>query len=117
MGLGGRIGHGRQYWSWIAIDDLLGAIRHALVTDTLRGAVNAVTPNPSTNRYFTKALGRALKRPAVLPLPAVAARLMLGEMAEELLLSSARVHPGKLLLSGFTFHYPELDVALRHLLS
>ncbi len=117
MGMGGRVGNGRQYWSWIAMEDLIGAMRHVLVTDTLRGAVNAVTPNPATNKHFTKALGRALKRPTLFPLPAFAARLMLGEMAEELLLSSARVHPGKLLMNGFTFRYPELDTALQHLLS
>ena len=99
------------------MDDLLGAIRHTLVTDTLRGAVNAVAPNPMLNRKFTRALGRALRRPTIFPLPAFAARLMLGEMAEELLFSSARVHPGKLLMNGFVFRYPEVDAALQHLLS
>ena len=99
------------------MEDLLGAIRHALVTDALRGAVNVAAPNPLTNRKFTRALGRALVRPTLFPLPAFAARLMLGEMADELLLSSARVHPSKLLMNGFTFRYPEVDAALRQVLS
>ena len=116
MGLGGHLGRGRQYWSWVAMDDVLGAVRYALVTDALRGAVNVAAPNPLLNRKFTRALGRALHRPTLFPLPAFAARLMLGEMAEELLLSSARVHPGKLLMSGFAFHYPDVEAALRHVL-
>jgi uncharacterized protein (TIGR01777 family) len=116
MGLGGEIGSGKQYISWIAIDDLVSIIVHALTTDSLRGAVNAVSPHPVTNREFTKTLGRVLGRPTVFPMPAFAARLAFGEMADELLLASARVEPAKVLASGYTFRYPELEGALRHVL-
>jgi NAD dependent epimerase/dehydratase family enzyme len=102
--------------SWIALDDLIGVILHALTLETLRGPVNAVTPTPVTNREFTQTLGRVLSRPTILPLPAFAARLAFGEMAEELLLASTRVEPTRLLASGYRFRYPELDAALRHLL-
>jgi uncharacterized protein (TIGR01777 family) len=116
LGIGGRIGNGRQYLSWIALDDLVRAISHAILTDFLRGPVNAVAPHPVTNREFTKALGRVLGRPAIFPLPAFAARMVLGEMADELLLASARVKPAQLLASGFEFQFPELEGALRHVL-
>ncbi len=116
MGAGGVIGTGRQYMSWIAIDDLVAAILHAIVQDSVRGPVNAVAPNPVTNREFTKTLGRVLSRPTIFPVPAFAARLAFGEMADELLLSSQRVTPAKLLASGFTFQFPDLAPALRHLL-
>lgn len=116
LGGGGRVGSGRQYWSWISIDDAAGAILHALMTDNLRGPVNAVAPNPVTNQEFTKTLGRVLGRPTVMPMPAFAARLALGEMADELLLASARVEPKKLLRSGYDFRQPTLEAALRHLL-
>jgi NAD dependent epimerase/dehydratase family enzyme len=102
--------------SWIALDDVVGAIHHALVTDGLRGPVNATTPQPVTNREFTKALGRVLGRPTLFPLPGFAARLALGEMADELLLASARVEPTQLLKTGYQFRFPELEGALRHLL-
>ena len=117
LGLGGVIGNGRQYWSWIAIDDLIGAIEHALVTPSLTRAVNLTAPTPATNREFTRELARALKRPAVFPLPAPVARLMLGHMADELLLASARVSPSRLLATGYIFRHPELPSALRDLLS
>ncbi len=116
LGLGGRVGSGRQFWSWITTADLVGAIRHVLVTGSLHGPVNAVAPNPVTNYEFTKALGRVLGRPTVAPLPAPAARLLLGRMADELLLASARVVPRKLEESGFTFRHPELESALRDVL-
>lgn len=116
MGIGGIIGSGKQYMSWIAIDDLIGAIVHAITTHLLHGPVNAVSPHPVTNSEFTKTLGRVLGRPTLLPLPGFAARLALGEMADELLLFSARVEPAKLLASGYRFQYPELEPALRHLL-
>ena len=116
LGLGGALGNGRQMMSWIAIDDLAGAIRHALTTDSLRGPVNAVSPNPVTNAQFTKAMGRVLRRPVFFPVPSFAVKLLFGEMGEELLLSSTRVEPINLLASGFTFRYPELDGALRFLL-
>ena len=93
MGAGGIIGSGRQFMSWISLDELLGVIQHVLVTDQLKGPVNAVSPNPVTNREFTKTLGRVLSRPTVFPLPAFAAKLAFGEMAEALLLSSQRVAP------------------------
>ena len=83
LGVGGIIGSGKQFWSWISIDDGAGAIHHALMTDSLRGPVNTVAPNPVTNREFTKTLGRVLRRPTVIPMPAIAARLALGEMAQE----------------------------------
>ncbi|NIP86553.1 MAG: TIGR01777 family protein [Planctomycetales bacterium] len=117
MGAGGRIGSGRQYWSWIAIDDLVGVIGHALQTTSLEGAVNAVAPQPVTNLEFTKTLGRVLGRPTIFPMPAFAARLALGEMANDLLLASARVVPAKLNGSGYTFRYPDLEGALRHVLA
>ncbi len=116
MGLGGKVGSGRQYMSWIAMDDLLGVIQHAISNDTIRGAINAVAPNPVTNLEFTKTLGKVLSRPTIFPLPAFAARLALGEMANDLLLASARVQPARLQSSGFVFRYPELEAALRHVL-
>lgn len=116
LGVGGILGSGRQYMSWIALDDAVGAICHALVTEELEGAVNAVAPDPVTNWEFTKTLGRVLRRPTLLPMPAFAARLAFGEMADELLLASARVFPGKLLKSGYRFRAPRIEGALRHLL-
>ena len=116
LGGGGRVGSGRQYWSWISIDDAAGAIHHAMMTDSLVGPVNAVAPNTVTNREFTKTLGRILRRPTIVPMPAFAARLALGEMADELLLASSRVEPKKLLQSGYNFRQPTLEGALRHLL-
>ena len=114
LGLGGVIGGGAQWMSWIALDDAIGALRHALATDALRGPVNAVAPTPVTNAEFTRTLGRVLGRPTFVPMPAFAARLALGEMADELLLSSQRVMPVRLQATGFTFRYPTLEVALRH---
>ena len=117
LGLGGVLGSGQQYMSWIAIDDAVGAMQHAIVTDTLQGPANAVAPRAVTNQEFTKTLGRVLRRPTAIPLPAFAARLMFGEMADELLLASARVQPTKLLASGYQFRYPELENALGHVLA
>jgi uncharacterized protein len=117
MGLGGVLGSGRQYMSWIALDDVVGVIQHAIVTDALQGPTNAAAPRAVTNQEFTKTLGKVLGRPTVMPLPAFAARLMFGEMADELLLASARIQPTKLLASGYRFRYPELEDALRHLLA
>jgi uncharacterized protein (TIGR01777 family) len=116
LGAGGILGSGKQYWSWITLDDVVGAIHHALITDTLQGPVNVVAPHAVTNREFTKTLGSVLARPTLFPVPAFAARLAFGEMADELLLASTRVEPKQLLATGYTFHYPELDGALRHLL-
>jgi uncharacterized protein (TIGR01777 family) len=111
-GLGGPLGSGRQYVSWITLDDLVDAIRHVLLTDSLDGPTNAAAPEPVTNRQFTRALGRTLGRPAWAPVPAFALRAMLGEMADELLLSSARVVPRRLLDSGFAFRSGSLEAAL-----
>ena len=116
LGAGGRVGSGRQFWSWISIDDAAGAIHHAVLTDSLSGPVNAVAPKPVTNREFTKTLGRVLVRPTIVPMPAFAARLALGEMADELLLASIRVEPNELIKSGYDFRQPTLESALRHLL-
>lgn len=112
LGLGGRLGHGRQWVSWITRDDLVAAIRFALQRSDLSGPVAAVSPNPVTNREFTAALGRALRRPTILPAPAFALRLVFGEMATALLLSSQRVQPRRLLATGFVFAQPTLDQAL-----
>ena len=116
LGLGSTIGDGRQYLSWVALDDVVGIIQHALVTDALKGAVNAVAPHPVTNHVFTRTLGRVLRRPTILPMPAFAARMLFGEMADALLLSSTRVDPARLGDSGYPFLYPELDGALQYLL-
>jgi uncharacterized protein len=116
LGLGGVLGSGRQYMSWIALDDVVAAIQHAIVTDPLQGSTNVVAPQPATNQEFTATLGKVLGRPTILPMPAFAARLMFGEMADELLLASARVQPAKLQASGYSFRYPELERAFRHVL-
>lgn len=116
MGLGGRLGSGQQWMSWIALDDLIGVIQHALATESLSGAVNAVAPQPVTNAEFTRVLGEVLHRPTVFPLPAFMVRLMFGEMGESLLLGSQRVDCGKLLASGYRFRYADLKVALAALL-
>jgi uncharacterized protein (TIGR01777 family) len=116
LGVGGTLGSGKQFMSWVALDDVVGSILHALTTEALRGPVNAVGPQAVTNREFTKALGRALGRPTLFPMPACAARLAFGEMAAELLLASQRVEPAKLLASGYLFRFPDLEAALRHLL-
>ena len=114
LGAGGPVGSGVQWVSWIAIDDLVGATLHALATESLAGPVNAVAPEPVTNRELARTLGRVLRRPALLPLPAVAARLLFGQMADELLLASARVEPARLRATGFTFRHARLEDALRH---
>jgi uncharacterized protein len=116
IGAGGRIGSGKQWMSWIALDDVVGVIQHALATDSLHGPVNTVAPDPITNAEFTRALGKALHRPTIFPLPAFMVRLVFGEMGEALLLSSQRVDCGKLLASGYRFRYPELKPALEQLL-
>ncbi len=117
MGVGGVIGSGDQYMSWISLSDLAGIINHALNTQTLQGPVNAVSPAPVTNREFTKTLGGALSRPTLFPMPAFAARLAFGEMADALLLSSTRVLPARLQGTGYVFQHPKLDGALRHVLN
>lgn len=116
LGLGGRIGNGRQYISWIAIDDLVRVIHHAICCEQLEGPINAVSPNPETNLMFSKTLGSVLSRPAFCALPAFAARLACGQMADEMLLSSARVSPTRLIKSGYQFAFPQLKAALQHIL-
>ncbi len=116
LGGGGRIGSGRQWWSWVALDDVVGAITHALTTDSLEGPANVCSPEPLTNAAYTRVLGHVLGRPTVFPLPAPVARLVLGQVADELLLASARVESAKLQKTGYQFRYPELEGAFRHLL-
>lgn len=116
LGIGGQFGNGDQYMSWIAIDDVIGAIYHIMANEEITGAVNLVSPNPVTNQEFTKILGKVLFRPTIFPLPAFIAKLALGEMANDLLFSSARVHPGKLLANNYNFRHPDLEATLCHLL-
>jgi uncharacterized protein len=116
MGAGGMIGEGRQWMSWIALDDLLDVILHALADASFTGPINAVAPHPVTNEEWTKILGRVLRRPTLLPVPAFAARGALGEMADELLLASTRVLPERLLAGRHPFRFVEVEPALRHLL-
>ncbi len=111
---GGSLGSGTQWWSWIALDDALGAIYHSLTTDCVRGPVNFVAPEPMRNREFATALGRVVGRPAIFPAPAIGLRLMLGEMADSLLLSSTRVVPNSLLESGYRFRFTDLTETLRY---
>ncbi len=117
LGLGGKMGTGAQYVSWITLDDLVGALRHCLVSTTLTGPVNAVAPAPVTNAELTHTLSRVLGRPAFLRVPASLLRLALGQAADELLLGGARVSSGKLERSGFAFRDPEIEAALRRILS
>jgi len=116
LGGGGVIGTGRQYWSWIAVDDVIGIIHHCLMNDRMTGPVNATAPSPVTNFEFTKTLGRVLHRPTIFPMPAFAAKLALGEMANDLLLASARVMPNRLNESGYVFRHSTLVGALQHVL-
>lgn len=117
LGLGGPVGSGRQPMSWVSIDDAVGAIRFALETPSLSGPLNVSAPNPVTNAEFGKALGRALGRPALMPLPAFMVRAIFGEMGEALLLGGARALPKKLQAAGYRFVHPELGPALRDLLA
>jgi uncharacterized protein (TIGR01777 family) len=116
LGVGGRIGTGRQWMGWVGIDDAVGAIHHVLITESLSGPVNVTSPHPRTNQEFTAALGKVLHRPAAVPVPIGAVRLLLGEMGDVALLSSARPVPARLLDSGYSFRHPHLPGALRFLL-
>lgn len=117
MGLGGKVGNGKQYWPWITLDDVVGVIRFAIENESLRGPVNVCAPQEITNKQFTKALGRVLRKPSFFPLPSVVVTLTLGEMGQEALLTSTRAHPVKLQETGYAFKYPEIEAALRHVLS
>ena len=116
MGIGGRIGDGKQWMSWIALDDVINVLRFLLVDSAVRGPVNIVAPHPVTNAEFTKTLGRVLSRPTIFPVPAFAARLAFGEVADALLLSSQRVEAQVLAERGFAPYWPRLEPALQHLL-
>ncbi len=116
LGLGGRIGSGNQYMSWISIDDEVGAILHAIDTSSVRGPLNATAPNPVTNREFTKTLGHALHRPTLLPTPLAPLKLLYGrELVQNLLVDGQRVMPAQLLATGYEFQHPELAAALADL--
>ena len=114
LGLGGRVGSGRQWVSWIALADTVGAIMHAVHLQTLAGPVNLSAPNPVTNAELAATLAKVLARPAILPVPAAAMRLVFGEMGQATLLASQRMSPRRLVESGYRFRYPTLEAALRH---
>jgi uncharacterized protein len=116
MGVGGNVGSGSQWMSWIHIQDWVGAVHHILKTDLLQGPVNMVATKPVTNAEFTKTLGSVLSRPTIFPVPAFAARLAFGQMADEVLLASQRVEPNKLITSGYPFQYSDLQKALSSIL-
>jgi uncharacterized protein (TIGR01777 family) len=116
LGLGGKVGDGRQYMSWITLDDVIAALRFLVTETSISGPVNLTAPNPVTNAEFTTTLGRVLSRPTVFPMPAFAARLAFGEMADALLLSSTRVAPHVLQSAGYNFQDDRLEPALRRLL-
>lgn len=117
LGLGGVLGSGKQYISWITDDELVHVVEYLLTHPSLYGPINVGTPYPVTNREFTKALGAVLGRPTLLPMPTWLVRFVFGEMGEELLLGSTRMAPRRLIESGYAFRYPHLEAALRHLLS
>lgn len=114
LGLGGPIGSGRSYWSWIALEDLIAAYRFAIARESISGAINAAAPNPVTNREFARTLGAVLGRPAVLPVPPVALRFVFGREAADDMLSGFRLQPTRLQAAGFRFQFPDLEPALRH---
>ncbi|MEN6627909.1 MAG: TIGR01777 family oxidoreductase [Candidatus Sumerlaeia bacterium] len=116
-GIGGRIGSGKQYISWITLDDVVWMMDHVLANESVRGAINAVAPNPVRQAEFASELGKALGRPALVPTPATALRLMFGQMAEETILASARVFPRSLLAGGFEFRDPDIETAFERFFS
>ena len=116
LGLGGRVGDGKQWWSWIDLQDVASGILH-VIKSSLHGAVNFVAPNPTTNLEFTKVLGAVLSRPTIFPVPAFAARLAFGQMADELLLASQRVEPVQLKASGYQFKFTDLKDSLKSILN
>lgn len=116
MGVGGVVGSGKQWWSWITLDDLLKIYQYAIETEVVKGSVNATAPNPVTNKIFVKTLAKVLHRPAIFPLPSIAVKMIFGEMGQELLLDGQKVIPKKLLDAGFEFNDKELEGALRGML-
>ena len=116
LGLGGRLGSGQQWMSWIHVEDLVGAMLHILHNESISGPIDLVSPNPVTNAEFTSALGKVLARPTIFPEPEFALRLAMGEMAEEVLLGSQRVMPRQLSISGYGFKFCNLEGALRNLI-
>ncbi len=116
MGVGGKVGDGRQYVSWITLEDLVRIIRRAIEDEALRGPINAVAPGAVTNEEFTKALGHVLGRPTFLPVPVFALRLAFGEVADAVMLASTRVEPARLKDAGFEFEDTDIEAALRHVL-
>jgi uncharacterized protein (TIGR01777 family) len=117
MGIGGRVGNGKQWMSWIALDDVVKGLKFVILDQAIKGAVNFVSPNPVTNAEFTKTLGRVIARPTLFPIPEFGARLAFGEMADALLLSSQRVEPAVLKDKNFLFSWPTLETALRNILA
>jgi uncharacterized protein (TIGR01777 family) len=117
MGMGGKVGSGKQFISWVALDDVVSAIKLAIDNQDIRGPLNIVSPNPVTNEEFTRTLGHVLNRPTALAMPAFAVRLAFGEMADEMLLASQKVLPKKLSAMGFEFKYPQLEAAMRRYIS
>lgn len=117
MGIGGRVGDGKQWMSWIALADVVGGLQFVMANQRISGPVNFVAPNPVTNAQFTKTLGRVLSRPTLFPVPAFGARLAFGEMADALLLSSQRVQPVCLSNEGYPFRFSQPETALQHILS
>lgn len=112
MGLGGKIGSGKQWMSWIHLNDLVGIIMYCMEHDNLKGAINGTSPNPVTNAAFTKSLAKVLHRPAFIPMPAIVVKLLMGQMGEELLLNGKKILPIKAMAAGYTFQYPHLEEAL-----
>ena len=116
LGVGGVVGSGKQWMSWVSLDDVVGVLNFALENENLRGAINVVAPNPVTNEEFTKTLGSVLYRPTFLPLPEFAVNLVFGEMGDALLLDSTKVAPKRLIDAGFKFNFTDLESALKHAL-
>ena len=116
LGVGGPLGPGSQWMSWVSLDDLVDAVLHLILNQSMAGPVNVTAPEPVRNRDFSRALGRVLSRPAIIPVPSAALRLVFGEMADATLLASSRVVPRRLVAAGFSFRYPDLESALRHVL-
>jgi len=115
--VGGVVGSGKQWMSWVALDDHIAAINYAIENESLRGAVNATSPQPVTNQEFTKTLGEVVYRPTLIPMPEFVVSMVLGEMGDELLLTSTKVLPKRLLDAGFEFKYPALKAAIEHAVS